>query len=348
MCRWTCVLALASVLLCAPLAARPKHNKHSHPHVAHVSGFNVRRPDIVHFVNDVAQRDHLDRIQLLVLLKKARRQPKILEAMTAPAEAVVPWWQYRERVLTQERISRGAQFWQEHREALERIASTAQVPPEYLVAILGVETGYGRNTGKWKVLDSLATLGFDYPPRADYFREELEQFLLLSKEDAIDAAKATGSYAGAMGAPQFMPSAYRRYAVDGDGDHRRDLWNDWDDVLASVANFFKEHGWQAGGAVLAEAQVDPSVTVTPPPKLELSETLDSLATRGIKALTELPGTTPALLIPAEAKDGPAWRVGFQNFYVITRYNRSVRYAMAVHDLAQAIAQDVHKGGATPP
>jgi membrane-bound lytic murein transglycosylase B len=144
-----------------------------------------------------------------------------------------------------------------------------------------------------------------------------------------------------------MPSAYRRYALDGDGDHKRDLWEDWDDILSSIANFFREHGWEPGGPVLAEVQVEPGTTIPPPAgKLELNETIDSLASRGVKVSLDIPGVTPALLVPAETKEGPAYRVGFKNFYVITRYNRSVRYAMAVHDLAQAIAQEVR--GASPP
>jgi membrane-bound lytic murein transglycosylase B len=343
--RWTVVLAALGALSAAQLPART----HGHRHAPHATGFNVHRPDILRFVNDVAQRDQIDRTQLLALLKQARRQPKILEAMSAPAEAVTPWWEYRERILTPERTAHGVQFWQAHRETLERIAADSHIPPEYLVAILGVETQYGHSTGKFRVLDALATLAFEFPPRGDFFRDELEQFVLLTREDRISALKALGSYAGAMGAPQFMPSAYRRYAVDGDGDHKRDLWNDWDDILASVANFFKEHGWQAAAPVLAEVRIDSGVTVTPPAgKFELNETIDSLAARGVKSVMDLPGTTPALLIPAETKDGPAYRIGFQNFYVITRYNRSVRYAMAVHDLAQAIAQEVHHGeGAQP-
>jgi membrane-bound lytic murein transglycosylase B len=210
------------------------------------------------------------------------------------------------------------------------------------VAILGVETRYGRQTGRYRVLDALATLAFDYPPRHSYFREELKQFLLLAKENQLDPLTATGSYAGAMGAPQFMPSSYRRYAVDANSDRRRDLWGDWDDILASVANYLRAYGWTAGGPVLAETRLepDPSFQIEPH-NLELDQTVESLGAHGVKVEMSVPADTPVVLISAEQRDGPAYRVGFHNFYVITRYNASARYAMAVYELAQAVAQGVH-------
>jgi membrane-bound lytic murein transglycosylase B len=238
-------------------------------------------------------------------------------------------------------VSDGAQFWADHRDSLERVAATYQVPPEYLVAILGVETRYGRVTGHYRVLDALTTLAFDYPPRHSYFAGELAQFLVLAKENQLDPLTTTGSYAGAMGAPQFMPSAYRRYAVNASNDQRRDLWGDWDDILASVANYLHENGWKAGEPVLAETRIDPAATFQLEPHgLELTETVDSLGAHGVKVDLDVPPDTRALLIPAEQPDGPAYRVGFHNFYVLTRYNTSARYAMAVYDLAQAIAQRV--------
>jgi membrane-bound lytic murein transglycosylase B len=210
------------------------------------------------------------------------------------------------------------------------------------VAIMGVETKYGRVVGHYRVLDALMTLAFDYPPRSDYFRGELEQFLLLYPEEHLDPLKVTGSYAGAMGVPQFMPSSYRMFAVDGNADKERDLWNDWDDILASIANYFVEHGWEAGGPVLAETRLDPEPKFQIDTRnLELNETVESLNAQGVEVVGDETGTTPVVLISAEQPDGPAYRVGFRNFYVITRYNRSARYAMAVHDLAEAIAQRVN-------
>jgi membrane-bound lytic murein transglycosylase B len=329
----TCLLIL-TLLLVAPVSARHKPVQH-HPH------FDLKRPEIVAFVKDVVERDQLKKRQVLALLRKGEPQPKIIEAMTRPAEKVTPWWEYHDHFLTEERISLGAQFYVEHRESLERIAATRGIPPEYLVAIMGVETKYGRVIGHYRVLDALMTLAFDYPPRSDYFRGELEQFLLLYTEEHLDPLKVTGSYAGAMGVPQFMPSSYRLFAVDADSDNKRDLWTDWDDILASIANYFVEHGWESGGPVLAETKLDPE------PKfqidihnLELNETVESLNAQGIEVIGKPDGTTPVVLVSAEQPDGPAYRVGFKNFYVITRYNRSARYAMAVHDLAQAIVQRV--------
>jgi membrane-bound lytic murein transglycosylase B len=332
----TC-LAILALLLAAPLSARHKPVQH-HPR------FDLKRPEIVAFVNDVVARDELKKKQVWALLRKGEPQPKIIEAMTRPAEKVTPWWEYHDRFLTEERVSQGAQFYVEHRESLERIGSARGIPPEYLVAIMGVETKYGRMTGRYRVLDALMTLAFDYPPRSDYFRGELEQFLLLYPEEHIDPLKVTGSYAGAMGVPQFMPSSYRLFALDGNADQKRDLWNDWDDILASIANYFVEHGWEAGGPVLAETRLDPEPKFQIDTRnLELNETVESLNAQGVEVLGDELGTTPVVLVSAEQHDGPAYRVGFKNFYVITRYNRSARYAMAVHDLAEAIVERVNSG-----
>lgn len=327
-------LLVLALLLALPAGARHKAPPPKPP------TFNLKRPEIVAFVNEVVTKDQLPRKQVLALLRKGEPQPKIIEAMNRPAEKVTPWWEYHDRFLTEERISQGAQFYNEHRASLERISAARGIPPEYLVAIMGVETKYGQFVGHYRVLDALMTLAFDYPPRSDYFRSELEQFLLLYSEEHLDPLKVTGSYAGAMGVPQFMPSSYRLFAVDGNDDKKRDLWNDWDDILASIANYFVEHGWEAGGPVLAETRLDPEPKFQIDTRnLELNETVDSLNAQGVELVgTPQTGTTPAVLISAEQQNGPAYRVGFKNFYVITRYNRSARYAMAVHDLAEAIVQ----------
>ena len=293
-------------------------------------------------MKEVVSHDHLSRRSVVRVLKRAQPQPKILEAMGRPLERVAPWWEYRERFMSAERVEKGVQLWHDHRAALERISGEYHVPPEYLVAIVGVETFYGRLTCRYRVLDALATLAFDYPPRASYFRGELEQFLLLTRENKLDPVTTCGSYAGAMGVPQFMPSVYRRYAVDADSDRKRDLWNSWDDILASVANYLHEWGWTPGAPVLAETTLDPDPSFQIEPRnLELNETVGSLGAHGVKVDLDVPPDTPALLISAEQRDGPAYRVGFHNFYVITRYNHSARYAMTVHDLAVAVASRVH-------
>ncbi len=205
---------------------------------------DTSRDSVQNFIGRMSEKHGFSAEMLTALLAQAQSQQKILDAMAKPAEKTFPWYSYRERFLTEQRINEGVVFWQEHRELLEETARTRGVAPEYLVAILGVETHYGRIMGGYRVIDALSTLAFDYPPRSSYFTDELEQYLLLVREDSLDALTPLGSYAGAMGAPQFMPRSIRRFAVDGDGDGTRNLWTDWADVLASIANYFREHGWQ--------------------------------------------------------------------------------------------------------
>jgi len=304
--------------------------------------FDLKRPEIKAFVDDVAERTRISRAQLRKMLKAAQPQPKIVELISKPAEKVTPWWEYRARFLTEERISLGVQFWQDNREALERIAAEHGVAPEYIVAIIGIETKYGRITGRYRVLDALTTLAFDYPERSTYFRKELEEFVLLTREESLKATVPLGSYAGAMGPAQFMPSSYRKYGLDGNSDGKRDLWTDWDDVIASTANYFHEYGWKMGEPVLSEVDLDPDPTFTLDPRVKLDQTVESLNQQGVHVKIQMPPGTPAMIIPAEQQDGPAYRVGFGNFEVITHYNRSVKYAMVVNDLAQAIAERVRK------
>lgn len=312
--------------------------------------FDLDRTEIRAFVEATAASQKMEPLEVYRLLAKAEPQPKIIELISKPAEKVSPWYEYRANFLTEKRIAEGTQFMLEHRERLAKVQKQTGVAPEYVVAIIGVETFYGRITGKFRVLDALATLAFDYPPRGDFFKAELGQFIALSKEEKVDPLTALGSYAGAMGASQFMPSSYRRYAVDGSDDNQRDLFADWDDIIASVANYFKVHGWVAGGPVLAEAVVQPDAPVVADAgNLKLNETVAGLKSKGVEFdPARLDGDAPALLVPAEQESGPSYRVGFKNFEVITRYNRSVRYAMAVHDLSQAIAIRVAAASGSPP
>jgi len=301
--------------------------------------FDLDRAEIRDFVESTAAAQKLEPLEVYRLLAKAEPQPRIIELISKPAEKVAPWWQYRERFITEQRVSEGAQFMLEHRARLEKAHRDTGVAPEYVVAIIGVETFYGRITGKYRVLDALATLAFDYPPRAEFFKGELAQFIALSREEKVDPLTAMGSYAGAMGASQFMPSSYRRYAVDGSNDNQRDLFADWDDIIASVANYFKANGWVADGPVLADAVLQPDAPVVADPgNLSLNETVGGLKAKGVDFdPASQDSEAKVLLVPAETQVGPAYRVGFKNFEVITRYNRSIRYAMAVHDLAQTIA-----------
>jgi membrane-bound lytic murein transglycosylase B len=312
--------------------------------------FDLDRPEIRDWVTKVSAEQKIQPLEIYRLLAKAEPQPKIIEAMTKPAEKVSPWYEYRARFMTEQRVAEGTQFMLEHRARLEKAHKDTGVAPEYIVAIIGVETFYGRITGKYRVIDALSTLAFDYPPRAEFFKGELAQFIQLAREEDIDPLTALGSYAGAMGAGQFMPSSYRRYAVDGSNDRKRNLFADWDDVIASVANYFKSFGWVTDGPVLSDAILQPDAPiVADPTNLALNETVAGLRAKGVDFdHAKQTDGTPVLLVPAEQPAGPSYRVGFKNFEVITRYNRSVRYAMAVHDLATTIADRVAAANTSAP
>jgi membrane-bound lytic murein transglycosylase B len=301
--------------------------------------FDLTRPEIQDFIAQLVTQG-LDRDWVTTVLGAAETQPKIIDAMSRPAEKTLQWWEYRAHMLTPLRIDGGVQLWHEHKELLDQIAIEYQVPPEYLIAVLGVETLYGHSTGRYRVVDALATLSFDYPPRTPYFRKELSEYLLLAHEDHFDPLSIRGSYAGAMGALQFMPSSYRRYAVSAQHAARRDLWNDWGDIFASEANYLHQYGWQYGAPVLADAQLAGVQDLAPPEHMALNDTLGSLRAHGLNIASTLPDSTPALLLGAAQQDAMGYRVGFQNFWVITRYNTSPLYAMAVHDLAEAIKQQI--------
>ena len=302
---------------------------------------DIHRPDVKSFIDEVSGKDSISKRQLRKLLRAAKSQPAIIEAMDRPAEKAKPWYEYRPIFLTERRIREGTEFWIAHRQELDRASIKSGVAPEYLAAIVGVETYYGRLAGSYRVLDALTTLAFDYPARAKFFRDELEQFILLARDIGFDPLVVKGSYAGAMGAPQFMPSNYRRYAVDANADGHIDLWNNWSDVCASVGNYLKEHGWNAGEPVLSEAAVDAGRTADlDGRKLALADTVESLKAKGVTFDSSLPPDAPALLIAADESDGVHWRVGYNNFYVITRYNHSALYAMAVYELAAAVKQRV--------
>src|ERR1700722_5715784 len=237
---------------------------------------DTHRADVKGFIGQMAEEHDFKKGKLRKLLKAAQSQPAILQAMDRPAEKAKPWFDYRPIFLNDRRIREGTEFWLAHRQDLDRASIRSGVAPEYIAAILGVETYYGRLTGSYRVIDALATLAFDYPPRAKFFRDELEQFLLLTRDFDMDPLAVKGSYAGAMGAPQFMPSNYRRFAVDANSDGRVDLWNSWPDVCASVGNYLREHGWNEGEAVLSEASVTPDKAPDlDGRKLALSETVGS-------------------------------------------------------------------------
>jgi membrane-bound lytic murein transglycosylase B len=312
------------------------------------AALDIKRAEVKEFITHMSVSYGFKKRALRKLLKSADSQPAIIEAMSKPAEKAKLWYEYRPIFLNERRIREGTEFWVAHRQALDQASIKSGVAPEYLAAILGVETYYGRLTGTYRVLDALVTLSFDYPPREKFFRDELEQFLLLTRDAHLDPKTLKGSYAGAMGAPQFMPSNYRRYAVDADANGRIDLWNDWPDVCASVGNYLKEHGWNIGEPVLEEATVLPEKAGDlDGRKLALSETIASLMAKGVSFDAPLPPEAPAILIAVDEPDGIHWRVGYNNFFVITRYNHSALYAMAVYELATAMKQRMLANEAAP-
>ena len=304
---------------------------------ARASAFDLDRKDIRAFVDSVTAEHDLDRSEVIQTLRAARRQDSILKAISRPAEKSKPWHEYRQIFINDQRITRGRRFMSEHRAALDRVSADTGVPATIIVAIIGVETNYGRITGSYRVLDALTTLAFDYPKRSEFFTRELEHFLLLTREENVDALTVKGSYAGAMGAAQFMPSSYRLYAADGNADGTRDLWNSWDDVFASIAHYFLAHGWQPGEPVAAAASADRQTARNLESKiLTPAYRLGFLKRQGVRFDTRLSNDDIGTLLPYELSEGKEHLVGFHNFFVITRYNRSRLYARSILDLGTAL------------
>lgn len=302
----------------------------------------IAAPDEAAFVRAlVAAHPELDAERVTALLQQATLQPSILAAMARPAEAR-PWRDYRPIFVNAQRIDAGVAFYREHREQVDAAAARYGVPPTILVALLGVETGYGRITGRYRVLDALVTLGFHYPPRAVFFQRELSALLTLpAARLPVPLADLRGSYAGAMGWCQFMPSSLARYGVDADGDGRVDLWNSLPDILASTANYLAAHGWQAGQPISAPAW--PAADAAPLPAgmawagKPPVQPLQAFEALGYAPATRVDPTLPAALLRLQGAGGPEWRFVFPDFYVLTRYNTSPLYALAVSELADAIA-----------
>ncbi|MFC5705635.1 lytic murein transglycosylase B [Aeromonas eucrenophila] len=288
----------------------------------------------------LAEQQAVPLAQLQAATAQAQLRQEILDTIARPWEAK-PWHRYRPLFVTPERIRDGVAFWQRHAEALARAEQRYQVPASLIVAIIGIETFYGRQMGRHSVLDSLYTLGFHYPERSDFFAKEFAQLVLLAREEKWSLTRLKGSYAGAMGMGQFMPSSYRHYAVDFDGDGKRDLFANPVDAIGSVANYFAEHRWRWGESVVEPALIGLApVGTLQGPDPELRQQWAELAAAGIELATPLAPDTPVKLLALEQADGPEYWVARHNFYVITRYNRSPLYAMAVHQLSQAI-QDAY-------
>jgi membrane-bound lytic murein transglycosylase B len=293
------------------------------------------RPEIEAFVQELNVRHGLGSAELRLILRQARVQPDILRAMSAQATPR-PWHRYRPSFVNADRIAGGVRFWNRHAELLARAEREYGVAAEIVVATIGVETVYGSYTGSHRVLDALTTLAFDFPRRADFFRGELEQFLLLVHEGVLDPLRMRGSYAGAMGVPQFLPSSFRNYAVDFDGDGYRKLWDGAADSIGSVANYYRSFGWQAGRPIAVPAKVaGQGYAALAEQGIEPQFDAQALAQAGVTPVSDIGSDTAAMLV-LEGSGGNEYWLGLNNFYVITRYNRSVNYAMAVFQLAREI------------
>lgn len=276
---------------------------------AQAATLDLARPEVQAFIDEAAAEHGLERAWVESILARAEPQPDIIELISRPAEKRLTWGEYRKNFLDEKRVATGVAFWKEHADRLAEVERQTGVDPRAIVGILGVETRFGRITGRHRVLDALVTLGFDYPPRSEYFLSELAQFLVLAHDEVISPLDSRGSYAGAMGFGQFMPRSYRIYAVDGNGDGRRDLFTDWDDAISSIANYLFQHGWRAGEPMLAGRQA-------PEGREKDASTLD------IEVMDE---------------SGPIQLTGLHNLSVIMRYNRSLLYALAVEELGRTIA-----------
>jgi membrane-bound lytic murein transglycosylase B len=323
-------LALAAATACVPAVA-------AKPATSNAAGY-AQHGAARAFIEEMVARHGFSREELELVFARARFQPAIVRAMTPSTPGQRSWITYRRNAVNAQRIDAGLEFWQQHAAALARAEAEFGVPAEIVVGIIGVETIYGRNTGNWRVIDALTTLAFDYPRRAEFFRGELEQFLLAARDSNLDTLGMRGSYAGAMGIPQFMPGSYRRYAVDFDGDGRRDLFASPVDAIGSVANFLRQHGWTPGEAVAVPARAEGERWRTVADGgVEPVRTMAELTAAGVATDAAIHPDTRVVLVELDAPDSPAtlW-VGFRNFHALTRYNRSSFYAIAVLELGTAV------------
>lgn len=297
----------------------------------------AKRQDVADFIEEMVRDQGLEREQLQKLFSDTQKRQDILDLIARPAERVLQWHEYREIFITAQRITAGKKFMEQYADALLRAEQVYGVPPEIITSIIGVETFYGRNKGRHRVIEALATLTFDYPPRAPFFRRQLIEFLNLSNRYGLNPRVPMGSYAGAMGYPQFIPTSYRDFAVDFDGDGFADIWTNPVDAIGSVGSYFKAHGWQPGQAVIMPMQLKNPEAL---PELRINrfnlQPLADLQAAGIVSEKELPLDTRVLPMAFALKDGELHLLGLQNFYVITRYNHSRMYALAVTELAEAL------------
>ena len=299
---------------------------------------STQQSKINHFIQDMVKKHQFDKKTLTELFKQFKFQPKIIKLIKKPAESMT-WVRYKPIFITDKRAQQGVAFWQKHHKTLAAAEQKYGVPAEIIVAIIGVETYYGNRTGGYRVLDALGTLAFGFPRRAKFFSRELAHFLVLTQQEKVDPLSIKGSYAGAMGIPQFMPSSYRSYAIDFDGDQSKDLWRNPADAIGSVANYFKKHGWKTGQDIAYPVKVTgKKVKQVLSRKIQLKYNLQQLAAHGVVIPKQLDQKRKGLLIDLTTKTGKSYWLGLRNFYVITRYNHSTLYGMAVYQLSQNIVQ----------
>jgi membrane-bound lytic murein transglycosylase B len=297
------------------------------------------RPEVQAFVAHMAQTHGFDAAELTRLLSAVKPNKGVQKAIAAPSTAR-PWYEFRPLFLDQWRIENGVKFWDEHAKVLARARAEFGVPEAVIVSIIGIETRYGTRTGSFKTLDALYTLAFDADNRPAYFRGELEQYFLLCRERGWDPAAISGSFAGALGLPQFMPSSYRRYAIDYDGDGQVDLWGNAEDAIGSVASYLKQFGWRDGELVVAPVRLDGTdADSLIAAGLKPSLTVDEWRGKGVRPLGDAPGKAAAALFRLDLLGGAEYWLGFDNFWALLQYNRSRNYAMAVHQLALELVRE---------
>ena len=299
----------------------------------------VLHPEYQAFIDEMVQRHGFDYFHLWRVFKQIQPNQSVVRAISAPVTSR-PWSEFRPLFVDQSRIATGVKFWNDNAEVLARARSVYGVPEAVTVALIGIETRYGRQMGSHRVVEAVATLAFDVPERAKFFRGELEQFLLLCRDQGWQPLDIKGSYAGAMGMPQFIPSSMRRFAVDFDGDGKTDVWGNPADAVGSVANYLRYYGWEAEGTVAVPARLDgvdaqEIVDLGMKPILSVAD----LRARGVELLAEAPDPALAALIPLVTADGPEYWLGFNNFHALLQYNRSRNYAMAVYQLSLEIARE---------
>lgn len=294
------------------------------------------------FITEMVKEHGFKKSELDTLFAQVKVKQKILDAISRPAEKTKPWHEYRNIFLTEKRIKNGVKFWQENSDIINYAEKVYGVAPEIMVAIIGVETYYGRLQGNYRVMDALSTLAFKYPKRSKFFRGELKHFLIMSQEQNFDPLTKTGSYAGAMGMGQFIPSSFQSYAIDFDGDGEKDIWSNNSDAIGSVANYFKRHGWKKGQPVTDQLQLSKENTISMDDRCKRSckpkLTVADFKQKGLQGKTSVNDKSAAILLILQQKDSKEYWLGYNNFYVISRYNHSTLYSMAVYQLSQEIKQ----------